>query len=149
MTSIKQKYFNARQSGSYSGMYSFVRNRKIKVSRDQVRKELLKLKEYYSFFPAKKKFQRRKIFVPFNNLFYCSDLIILPQKYFKDNKPYRIILTFLDMFSRRLSVFLLKDKKPESIIIAMKKLLKQIKKPMSYLNTDQGKLSLLLYDNYI
>lgn len=140
MSSIKQKYFNPRLSGSFSGLNSFYKNRKITLPIKDVKKELLKLQEYYSLFPNRKRFKRRKIISHFNSFMFCSDLIILPQKYLKENKPYRYICLFIDQFSRMMYAYPIANKRPAEIIGALKKLLKAIPKPLSYLHTDQGNL---------
>lgn len=140
MANIKQSYLNPNFKGSLSGAVRFYKNRKPKLSYKQVQNELLKLKEYYQFVPARKKFPRRKTVSSFPNLMFCSDLIILPPKYFKDNKPFKYIIVFVDIYSKRLFAYPLSSKKPASIIRAMKLWLKQVKKKPSYLQTDRGKL---------
>ncbi|CAL8109305.1 unnamed protein product [Orchesella dallaii] len=138
MASVKKLYLNPRLKGSYSGAATFYRNRHPKLTFKQVKEELQKLSEYYQFVQARKKFPRRQVVSHFANYIYCSDLIVLPRKYYKDNKPFKNIIIFVDLFSRQLFAYPISSKKPVAIIGALRKWLKQVKKKPSYLQTDKG-----------
>ncbi|ODM89074.1 putative uncharacterized transposon-derived protein F54H12.3, partial [Orchesella cincta] len=123
--------------GSFAGLRKFYETRKPPASLKDVKQELLKLESYYSFFPARRRFKRRKVVVHFANFQFCSDLIDL-NRYLKFNKPYRYIIVFLDCFSRKLYAYPLSSKQPKNIVAAFKKLFRQLKKPFFYLQTDLG-----------
>lgn len=143
MSNIKKLYLNPRLKGSFSGAVAFYKNRRPNLPYRDVQSELLKLKEYYRFTPARKKFPRRQIVSHFANLMFCSDLIVLPKKYHKPNAPYKYILVLIDLFSRKMFAYGLKSKHPSSIVVALKKWLKQVDKKPAYLQTDRGKSNYL------
>ena len=84
---IKRLYFNPKLSGSYSGLGSFYNHRHLKLPKNVVEKELLKLPEYYLHRPAVKKFRKRRFMVFWPSFMYAFDLVDL-QKYKKENRGY-------------------------------------------------------------
>lgn len=137
MSSIKKLWYNPKVGGSYAGASTFYISRDKKYRLKDIKEELGKLKEYYTFLKRPRRFPKRKVIVHFANFMYCADLIDL-QRYHKDNAPYNYILVLLDMFSRKLYAFPLASKKPENVIKAFKKFLKVLPKPLSYLTSDRG-----------
>lgn len=145
MSQIKKNYFNQKLPGSYSGLVAFWKARHKKQNLKEIQNELLKLHEYYAFLPAPKKFERRKVVSQFANVIYCADLIILPPKYYKINAPYKYIILFQDLFSKKIYGYGLRNKRPAEIILALKKFLKNLEKKPSYLQTDRGMCLLILH----
>jgi hypothetical protein len=72
---IKKLYFNTKVGAAFSGLSTFYANRNLKASKKQVEKELLKLKEYYLYRPALRKFKKRRFISYFPNYILCCDLI--------------------------------------------------------------------------
>ena len=98
--SLRAKYNNYKFSGSYSGAYSFFRNRNLKGSKRfaDVKKELETYDEYALFRPVATRFPRRQSVVPFLGHTLVSDLIQLTA-YKRYNNNYEFVLVVLDGFS--------------------------------------------------
>jgi transposase InsO family protein len=137
MASIKKFYFNPRFRGSFGGLHEFFQARKPLFTRKQAESELLKLPAYFRFRPARKKINRRRVLVNLVNYQITFDLIDV-QRWSKENNGFRYILIVLDSFSRKMYTQAIKDKRGNTLIMAMKKVLKQMPKLPRYANSDQG-----------
>jgi hypothetical protein len=125
MTSIKAKWFNPKLSGSYSGVVSFLKNRNLKLPKDEVEKELLKLKEYYMYRPARSKFKKRRVLVFLPNWLVSLDLIDL-QKYSSENNGAKYVLVAIDNFTKKLYTEILKSKHATNVVRALKSIFKRM-----------------------
>jgi len=136
MAGIKQQYFNPKLSGSFSGVSTFLKNRKFKDKR-KVEEVLNTLREYVLHKPAPSKFKRRKVFIPFIDHQWAMDLIDM-QKFKKQNKGYRYIVVIIDGFSKYLFTVPIKDKTGKTLTRIFLKILKDSKRKPNFLQVDQG-----------
>ncbi|GFQ88347.1 uncharacterized transposon-derived protein F54H12.3, partial [Trichonephila clavata] len=95
-----------------------------------VRKFLSGQDVYSLHFPVRYKFQRRKTIAYGINELWQSDLVDL-QKISRFNKGYRYILTIIDVMSRYLRAFPIKDKKAGTIAKVFSKVFKEVR-PKKY-----------------
>lgn len=102
MSQIKKKWLNPRVHGAFAGAKTFYLSQKPKLKYNDILDELRKLEAYWGYVRAPKIFKRLKYIIHFPQHMICSDLIDL-QRFFSQNKPYRYICLFLDMFSKRVS----------------------------------------------
>jgi transposase InsO family protein len=135
--SVREKYYNASNPGSYSASSGFLSNNKFK-DKTTVQKELHKLKEITLHKPIRKVFPRRMTITPFLNYMYEADLIDL-SKYAKENDNNKFILNIINCFSRYAYSFPIKDKSAAIILKAFKLFFKINKVPFKKLFTDFGK----------
>lgn len=56
----------------------------------------------------------------------------------EDNDGYRYFLIAIDIFSKKAYAEPLKDKKKESVVVAMEKIFRQVGKQIQHLHTDKG-----------
>jgi hypothetical protein len=75
--------------------------------------------------PVIRKFPRRMVIVPGIWHTFAADLVDM-QKFEKDNKHFKYILTVIDVLSRYAWAEPLKDKKQETVIMAFQKILKDV-----------------------
>lgn len=149
MANIKKLFFNPRFSGSFAGLSSFYRHRKLGITKKETEKELLKIPEYFMYRPARKKIKRRRVLVHFVNFQLTFDLIDV-QRWSKENSNYRYIFICLDAFSRKLYTVPLKDKTGKSLISAMSKVFKQMPKLPRYCHSDSGtEFTNKLFQNFL
>jgi hypothetical protein len=136
MATIRRQYFNPKLSGSFGGLSGFLKNRKFR-DKKEVEEELKKLRAYALHRPALKTYPRRKIFVPFKDYQWCSDLLDM-QAFQAENRGFRFILIIICSFSKTLFTVPIKTKSGPDITRAFKKVLKSSKRKPIYLWTDQG-----------
>ncbi|GFY22174.1 putative uncharacterized transposon-derived protein F54H12.3 [Trichonephila clavipes] len=91
---------------------------------------------YTLHFPVRYKFQRRKTIAYGVNELWQSDLVDL-QKISRFNRGYRYLLTIIDVMSRYLRAFPIKDKKAGTIAKVFHKVFKEVR-PKN-IQTDKGK----------
>ena len=135
---IKNKYTNPRLSGSFAGINSFIKNRKIKASRKAVERVLLSIPSYYHHRFVKNKFQRRRVFVPFVNYSIQIDLADV-SRYSSSNRGVKFLLVALDSFSRFLRVIPIKNKSNKTVLWALKRIINSVGKRLRYVTSDEGK----------
>ena len=133
---VKRQYFNPKLSGSFSGAHGFLKNRKFK-DKNEVIQELNTLNTYTLHKPAREKFKRRRVFVPFIDWQWCADLVDM-QKFSKENRGFRYILVVIDAFSKFLFSVPLKDKTGKTLKRAFLKILRTNKRKCRFLQIDQG-----------
>jgi hypothetical protein len=105
----------------------------------------LKSQVYTLHKPIKRRFPTRATLTSAPHVQYQADLIeMIP--YSRENHGNKYILVVIDIFSRRLWTFPLKDKTGPQVAEAFKTLFKQTKKAPLYLQTDHGKE---FYNQYV
>jgi hypothetical protein len=134
---IKRQYVNPNLTGSFSGIDSFIKHRKINQPKKDVERVLLSIPAYYQHRFLKTKFKRRRVFVPFINYQLMIDLADV-SKYAKENRGTKFLLVSIDSFSRYLRVVALKDKSSKSVLNGLKKIIKAIP-DLKYVVSDLGK----------
>lgn len=138
MAEIRRTYLNARNSGSFSGIDSFLRNRKKWKNKEEVEKELQKIQAYSVHKLARKKFKRRPVKVLFLNEVWGSDLRDV-SSIAEYNNCNNFVLVVIDIFSKFAYTRMLKDKSNDSMIRAFKSVFREAGKTPSYLWTDHGR----------
>ena len=138
MAEIRRTYLNARNSGSFSGIDSFLKNRKKWKNREEVEKELQKIQAYSVHKNARKKFKRRTVRVLFLNETWGSDLKDV-SSIAEYNNCNNFILVVIDLFSKYAYTRMIKDKSNDSIIKAFKSIFREAKTSPAYLWTDHGR----------
>ena len=137
MATIKQNYLNQTYSGSYGGLSGFVKNRTKWKDKDEVAKELRKLRGYALHGDVRYKFPRRKIMVNFINEMWASDLKALSAEDARVNKV-NFLLVVVDALSKKGYIRPLKDKTSASMIRAFKSIIKEAGTSPLTLFTDRG-----------
>ncbi|GFY09937.1 uncharacterized protein TNCV_3698991 [Trichonephila clavipes] len=133
MERLKKLYYDPKEPGSFGGVKRLTEASGLKKSRV---KSFLSGEDCYSLhFPVRYKFHRRKTIAYGVNELWQSDLVDL-QKLSRFNKGYRYILTIIDVMSRYLRVYAIKDKKADTIAKIFSKIFKEVK-PKN-IQTDKG-----------
>ena len=88
--------------------------------------------------PVKRKFQRRQVLVNEIDDVWAADLVEM-QEWSKVNKGYRYILNVTDCFSKYAWIVPLKDKNGETVLEAVKYIVKISDRKPAYLWVDEGK----------
>ena len=129
-------YTTVKNPGAFSGFTTFKKNQIIKLEKNI--EDIKKLKSYVLHKPIRKKFQRRKVFVPFINYQWVADLVDV-QKLSRQNKGVRYILLVIDAFSKKLYFAFLKDKTAISTLNGLKRIFRESGIVPKYLQTDKSK----------
>ena len=135
-TKIKRQYLNPKIKSSFSGLSSVLKNSKNPISRQQVQPVLTSIPSYTLHKDARKRYPRRKVFIPGINNQFIMDLIDI-SKYKKENNNNTFLLAAIDGFSKRAHVIPIKQKSADCIICALKKVFRVLGN-CKYLQTDRG-----------
>jgi len=134
---IRSVYFNPRETGSYSSLYEFLKNNKIKNLKD-VENELSKLKTYVLFKPARKHFKTRRYFCyKFGDL-WGADLLDL-SKFSRQNKGMKFLLIVMECLSRKVYAVGIKSKHAHVVLEAFQGIVRDAGYTPKLLHTDEGK----------
>ncbi|GFV85124.1 uncharacterized transposon-derived protein F54H12.3 [Trichonephila clavipes] len=115
-------YFNPKEPSSFGGMKRL--SKASGVHLNDVQKWLSQQDVYTLHKPVRYKFQRRKTIAYGINELWQRDLLDM-QKLYRYNKGYRYMLTIIDVMSRFLRAFPIKDKKASTKNKYCKKYLKK------------------------
>ena len=159
MSEIRRSYLNQRLSGSYSGniinfikfsivliyiryhfylgLSTFLKNRKKFKDKEQVRKELMKLRGFAMHQKVFKKFPRRKILANFKSEIWQIDLKEVTRSLVWHNNNYKFILFVVDTFSGMLFTRLLKKKTGEAVTKAFESVLRESKDKPVFVFSDR------------
>ncbi|GFV36194.1 uncharacterized transposon-derived protein F54H12.3 [Trichonephila clavipes] len=105
---LRKLYFNPKEQGSFGGVERL--SNASGLRRRDVQKWLSQQDVYTLHKPVRYKFQRRKTIAYGVNELWQSDLLDM-QNLSRYNKGYRYILTIIDVMSRYLRAFPIKDKR--------------------------------------
>ncbi|GFX10655.1 putative uncharacterized transposon-derived protein F54H12.3 [Trichonephila clavipes] len=132
----KNIYRVPEHAGSFGGIDAVHRSLKGKVSRKDI-KNWLQTKESYTLHqPVRKKIDTNRVIVGRINQQFQADLVDMqPLSSFNDG--YKYLLTCIDVLSKYAWAIPLKNKKPESIVSAFKKIFSE--RIPKKLQTDAGK----------
>ncbi|GFU97752.1 putative uncharacterized transposon-derived protein F54H12.3 [Trichonephila clavipes] len=130
---LRKLYFNPKEPSSFGGVKRL--SKASGVHLNDVQKWLSQQDVYTLHKPVRYKFQRRKTIAYGINELWQSDLLDM-QKLSRYNKGYRYILTIIDVMSRYLRAFPIKDKKASTIKQVLQKVFKKVK-PKNF-QTDKG-----------
>ncbi|GFV84482.1 chromo domain-containing protein [Trichonephila clavipes] len=120
---LKKLYYNPKDPASFGGVkrLSYVSGLKTRVRKFLSGEDL-----YTLHFPVRYKFQRRKTIAYGVNELWQSDLVDL-QKISRFNRCYPYLLTVIDVMSRYLRAFPIKDKKAGTIAKVFNKVFKEVR----------------------
>lgn len=136
-TLMSNAYYDPKHSASLGGKGELVKFLKTKdIKKTSITKWLRSQNAYTLHKPARKKFRRRATLVGGLNHQFQADLIDM-QKFSRDNKGMKYIITVIDVFSKFGWAYPLKSKSGKEISIALKRILMERK--CKYLQTDKGK----------
>jgi len=130
---MKKIYFDPKNPGSFGGVRNLANE--AKVDKATAREWLSQQDAYTLHFPIRHKFKRRKTLAYGVNELWQMDLVDM-QKYAKENRGFRYILTIIDVMSRFLRAVPVKNKTAGAIVDALKTVLKRAK-PKN-IQTDDG-----------
>ena len=135
---IKRQYLNHRMPGSFSGATGFKKSGKRTETLDTIIRTLRDIPAYTQHFPIRKRFLRRKVYVPCENNQWGMDLLDVG-KWSKQNNKTNFLLTVMDMFSRKAFLEPLKSKSGESVAKAIEKVFKRSSGTPQKIQCDEGK----------
>ena len=119
---LKKIYLDISSPASFSGVtrvFQESKRRGLALSKDAVKKWLQEQDVYTLHKPTRKKFKTKKVVVGGLNIQLQADLVDM-QKFSRENKGYKYILTVIDCFSRFAHAVPLVDKTGKSITAAFK-----------------------------
>ena len=140
MTNLKEIYNDVSQPGSLSGLENFYRvlkQKKIKTSRQELKKWLLSQEVYTRHKPTIKKFRRNQVVTRGIDDLWQIDLADV-QNVAKNNDDYRYLVTCIDVFSKFAWVVPIKNKKAETVLDAFKSIVTESNRKPNFLQSDQG-----------
>lgn len=137
-TKLNEIYYDPSQPGSYGSINELIKAAKLKKNKRNTVKEWLSTQDTYTLHkPIKRKFKKRKVFVPGMNHLWQMDLIdIIALDRYNDN--YKYILTIIDCFSRFAYAIPLKNKTGQSITNAVSSIIDEGLNQPTYIQTDKG-----------
>lgn len=135
---IRKHYTDLENPGAFTGLQGFLKNRSNKVGdKKQVAEALSALPTFTLHRRARKRYPRRKVFVPKIGNQFSVDLLYVHQ-WKRQNKGVKFIVTAIDDFSRYGYMVPVKDKRPETVIQAMDLIFKTAGLYPKYTVTDAG-----------
>ncbi|ODM87099.1 putative uncharacterized transposon-derived protein F54H12.3, partial [Orchesella cincta] len=134
---ILKSYFNPSSSGSFGGIDRLKQIHQT-IPASKIKEALQTSSTYTKHKRVLHTFLRRKVNVHTSNYLWQADLIIL-NKYAKQNKNFKYLLTVIDVFSKKAYVAAIKNKTGLDVTDAFSTILKQANKKPTYLSSDLGK----------
>lgn len=131
-------YFLPNSSSSFTGLSSFSKQIKSEdktVKPNKLKEWMMEQEPYTLHRPLRKKFRRQKCMVSGIDDIWQADLVDV-SKISRENKGIKFLLTIIDVFSKFAWVEPLQNKTSESIVKALKKIIKD-RKP-NKIQTDKG-----------
>jgi hypothetical protein len=146
MTDYKKIYYDVKNPEGFVGASALIRN--TKRPKKEVNDWLQSQEAYTLHAPIRKNFKRNFYKVSKIDETWQADLVDM-QKYSKENKNYKYILTVIDIFSKFAFAEPLKSKNGSSLRNAFKRIFR-LRKPI-YLMTDKGREfnNKIMHDFYI
>jgi transposase InsO family protein len=134
---LKTEYDKKEVGGKgKTSFYKYITNNYINLTREDVNEFLDRQPEYMMTRNIKAKVNK-PIVSKFPNQTYALDLIDMVT-FNHQNKGNNYILTIVDVFSRKVWLYALKNKESKSIVDALNKLIKKIKIKPASIQTDNG-----------
>ena len=137
---LTQIYYNPKRTRGFGGLERLYRNvkkdGKYDISRDYLKKWLMKQDTYTLHKPARRHFKRNRVIIGGIDELWQMDLADM-QTMAKDNDGYRYLLICIDVFSKFLWVIPLKNKTGPTLVEAFKEIMESGRKPQK-IQTDQG-----------
>lgn len=136
---LKNIYLNLENPSSFSSKRNLYAEAKtLGISKEEVDKFLQKYETYYVHRPARKNFKYRKMYG--SSLYSHVQADIKDLNAFKEfNNNFRYFLLVIDCYSRKVFCEPIKQKTPENVLSAFKKIFQENKFYPYFLLTDEGK----------
>jgi hypothetical protein len=137
---LESVYFDPLHAGSYSGLVKLWQAVKAdnphKLKFKQVKEWLENQESYLRHTRLEEKFPRQKIIMSHVDEQWDADLMDM-FKFSRKNKGYKYLAIFIDIFSRYLWVEPMKTKTPVEMVLVLKRVFSQGRKPQ-FMRTDKG-----------
>jgi len=137
---LTDKYYDPANPGSFSGIQKFWQSIRSDNEYDLTYgdvKEWLDMQDMYvRHKPVKRIFKREQIIMSAIDQQWDADVMDMV-KFARQNKGYRYLAIFIDIFTRYIWVRPLKTKKPKEMVEVMKDVFSQRREPLS-IRTDRG-----------
>jgi hypothetical protein len=141
---IENLYRDKTFYGAFSGALNFQTFLKTELNEDVSLKRIYSILKKMPFYVISqrsvRRFPRRKYDLAGFGSLLQADLAFMFEK-----NGYKYFLVLCDVFSRHVYVEALKDKSAESVKKALEKILDSFSTPISKLETDQGKFTIIFY----
>jgi transposase InsO family protein len=137
---LEQIYWDVSHPGSLSGLENFYRvlkEKKIKINRQQVKEWLASQEAYTMHRRMLKKFPRNKVITRGIDDLWQIDLADM-QNISKYNDNFRYLVTCIDVFSKFAWVIPIKNKQAKSVLEAFKIIIENSSRKPNNLQSDQG-----------
>ena len=137
---LKKIYYDPNHSAGFSSaekLFRAAKKLKKNITRKNVNEFLEKQPTYTLHHPVKINFQRRKTFAKYLDQIWQADLVDF-QKYSRNNKGYKYVLTVIDILSRFAFAEPIKNKTGPSIVAAFNRIFSKYKRIPQKLQTDHG-----------
>jgi hypothetical protein len=136
---IKKLYENPKNPASFGGVERFIKSLKNKnIKRKQIKIALSNTDSYTQHKPIRKRFQTRRIIVPYPNHTFALDLCDMTNIK-SENKNFKFLLTCIDIFSKKGYVSKMKNKSAKSTTDAFEEIIKKAKSTPKFIHVDEGK----------
>jgi len=133
---IKDVYFNPQEVGSFASLNSVKKNDKLANIAD-LEEELLKLKTYTLFKPARKTYITRKYIVHKYGDIWNLDLMDM-SKYSRSNKNLKFIAVCVEGLSKKVMAIPIKNKRATTVMEAFKEMIAEAGYSPKLLHVDRG-----------
>jgi hypothetical protein len=137
---LESIYFDSLHPGSYSGIVKLWQAVKVdnphNLTFSRVRNWLQTQESYSRHVRVRERFPRQKIIMHKVDEQWDADLLDM-YKFSYQNKRYKYLAIFIDIFSRYLWVEPMKTKTPEEMVLVLKRVFAQGRKP-EFMRTDKG-----------
>lgn len=135
---IKREYLTPHFSAAYSGLSTFLKNKKKYMDKKEVERELNMLESYSLSKPARKKFKTRRVVVNWPGFQFGVDLINL-QTYASENNGYSYIFVMVCAFSKFLFTKAIKQKTGETLLRTFREFFRDKRlKNVKFIHMDRG-----------
>jgi Integrase core domain/Chromo (CHRromatin Organisation MOdifier) domain len=133
---IGQVYYSLDRPSTFAGLQQVQRELKGRYNVGKIKRFLMSQDPYTLLKPTARKFARAKIYAPYRNYLWESDVLVLTN-FSKYNNGYGYISASIDVFTKKVRLFLMKDQSSKSIKESFEAMFSTVK-PVK-LRTDQAK----------
>ena len=136
---LKKKYYDAKQTGSFSGAASFIRSLKNSIPSNLIRNWLIEQRAYTLHVPRIKKFKRRRVIC--KGIFSQLEVDLIDMKSLaRQNNKVQYLLTCVDCFSKKAFVRTQLNKTSETTANTLSGILDSIgSSAVEKIHSDEGK----------
>ena len=136
---LKKKYYDAKQTGSFSGAASFIKSLKNGIPSNLIRNWLIEQRAYTLHVPRIKKFRRRRVIC--KGIFSQLEVDLIDMKSLaRQNNKVQYLLTCVDCFSKKAFVRTQLNKTSETTANTLSGILDSIgSSAVEKIHSDEGK----------